>query len=52
MGWLQQSWQAILVLSILYIAITIGEKVAYANAVLVYKSLIQKLKARIEDLES
>ena len=47
-----QSWQILLFISLMYIAITVFEKIAYANAVLGYKSLIQKLKQQIEKLES
>jgi len=47
---LTQSWQYVLAVSLAYIAITCFEKVAYANGVLVYKSVIQKLCIRIEEL--
>ena len=50
-AWLMQSWAFVLVVALVYIAVTIVEKVAYANAVLAYKSLIQKLKNRVEELE-
>jgi hypothetical protein len=50
-AWLKQSWQFVLILSLVYIGVTVFEKIAYANAVLVYKSLIQKLKIRIEELQ-
>ena len=50
-AWLKQSWQFVLIVSLVYIAVTVFEKVAYANAVLAYKSLVQKLKNRIEGLE-
>lgn len=50
--WLLQSWRLMLVFFLVYVAVTVFEKVAYANAVLAYKSLIQKLKKRVEELES
>ena len=49
MAFVKRSWQSVLVIALLYIAITVWEKVAYANAVLAYKSLIQKLKANLEE---
>ncbi|MBT3287861.1 MAG: hypothetical protein HN380_10995 [Victivallales bacterium] len=49
MAFAKRSWQSVLVIALLYIAITVWEKVAYANAVLAYKSLIQKLKANLEE---
>jgi hypothetical protein len=51
MALVKRSWQFVLGIALVYIAITIWEKVAYANAVLAYKSLIQKLKKRIEETE-
>ena len=51
-AWLKQSWQFVLIVSLIYIVFTVFEKVAYANAVLAYKSLIQKLKNRVDELES
>ncbi len=47
-----RSWQFVLSVSLLYIAGTVFEKVAYANAVLAYKSLIQKLEKHVEELQS
>ena len=47
-----QSWKLVLVIALLYIAMTLWEKVEYANAVLSYKSLIQKLKKRVEESKS
>lgn len=52
MSIVKRSWQFTLGVALLYIAITVWEKVAYANAVLAYKSLIQKLKARTDEQES
>jgi hypothetical protein len=52
MSIVKRSWQFTLGVALLYIAITVWEKVAYANAVLAYKSLIQKLKVRAEERES
>lgn len=49
MALVKRSWVFVLGIALLYIAITIWKKVAYANAVLAYKSLIQKLKNRIEE---
>ena len=51
-AWLVQSWQVVLVVALVYVAVTLLEKVAYANAVLGYKSLIRKLQSRIEELEA
>lgn len=51
MALLKRSWQFVLGIALLYIAITVWEKVAYANAVLAYKNLIQKLKTEIEAKE-
>ena len=48
---LMQSWKLVLAISIGYIAITVLEKVAYANAVLAYKGVIQKLKKRLAQAE-
>ena len=50
-AWLEQSWKFVLIISFVYIVITIFEKVSYANVILEYKSLIQKLKKRIEELQ-
>jgi hypothetical protein len=46
-----QSWKILLLLSLMYTAITVFEKVAYANAVLAYKSIIRKLAQRIHELD-
>lgn len=51
MALVKRSWQLVLGIALLYIAITVWEKVAYANAVLAYKSVIRKLKKRAEDQE-
>lgn len=45
---LMRSWQLVLAIALLYIAITLWEKVAYANAVLAYKGLIRKLMRQLE----
>jgi len=50
-AWLVRSWQFVLVISLAYIACTVFEKIAYANAILAYKSLIQKLTKQVEELE-
>ena len=46
-----KSWRFVLVVSLIYIGVTLFEKVAYANAVIAYKSLIQKLSARIDETD-
>ena len=51
-GFVYKSWGMLLFLAMGYVLITVFEKFAYANAVLGYKSLIQKLVNRIEELES
>jgi len=51
MALIMRSWKFVLSVAVLHMTITIWEKVAYSNAVLAYKSLIQKMKARIEELE-
>lgn len=48
---IKQSPQLLLSLFITYVVIAALERMAYANAVLVYKSLIQKLSKHIEALE-
>lgn len=52
MASVNRSWEFVLGIALLYIAVTIFEKVAYANAVLAYKSLIRKLKEQVEAKES
>lgn len=47
-----RSWQLILLAALAYIFVTVFEKMAYSDAILAYKGLIQKLKRRIEELES
>lgn len=47
----QRSWIVLLSVALFYIAMTVWEKVSYANAVLAYKSVVQKLKKRVEELE-
>ncbi len=51
-AWLPQSSQLVLVFFLVYVAGTAFEKVACANTTLAYKSLIQKLKKRVEELKS
>lgn len=48
---LYQSWKLVLGVSLVYIVLTVLEKVAYGRAVLGYKSVIRKLAARVEELE-
>ena len=38
--------------AILYVIVTVAEKVAYGRAVLAYKALLVKLVGRIEQLEA
>lgn len=45
-------WEVPLCVGLLYIGMTMYEKIAYANAVIGYKSVVQKLRGRIEELES
>lgn len=47
-----QRWEVPLAVGLLYIGMTVVEKIAYANAILNYKSVIQKLDRRITDLQS
>ncbi len=47
-----QRWQVPLAVGLLYIGMTVFEKIAYANAVMAYKTLIQKMQGRIEALEA
>ena len=51
-GYFTQSWAWVAGLAMIYIAITIWEKNAYGNGVLVYKSVVRKLQARLEQCES
>jgi hypothetical protein len=46
-----QSWQFLLFFAVAYIAMTTWERLGYARTILTYKGLIQKLLARIEELE-
>jgi hypothetical protein len=48
---IRQSPQLLLSLFVAYVVIVALERIAYANAVLGYKSLIQKLTSHIEALE-
>ncbi len=48
---LTRSAPALLLIALLYIAITTVEKVLYGRAVLVYKSVVTKLLARVKELE-
>ncbi len=38
-----KSWRFVLIVSLIYVGVTVFEKVAYANAVTAYKGLIQSL---------
>ena len=46
-----KSWRFVLIVSLIYTGVTLFEKVAYANAVIAYKSLIQKLRVQIDETE-
>ncbi len=48
---LTQSWQLLLFFAVAYIAMTAWERLGYARTIVAYKGLIQKLAARIEQLE-
>lgn len=50
-GLVARSWPMLLAVALLYVAITVWEKVAYGRAVLLYKSVIGKLQERVEELE-
>ncbi len=42
----------IIVVAVVYMLASIVERVAYGNAVIIYKLLIQKLERRIAELET
>jgi len=44
-------WEVPLAVGLLYIGMTIVEKLAYANAVMGYKKVIQKLDGRVKALD-
>lgn len=46
-----QRWEVPLAVGLLYIGMTVVEKLAYANAVMSYKTVIQKLDRRIRELD-
>jgi hypothetical protein len=46
-----KSWRFVLIVSLIYVGVTLFEKVAYANAVIAYKSLIQRLWMRIDETD-
>jgi lysylphosphatidylglycerol synthetase-like protein (DUF2156 family) len=50
-GFLSRSWLTLLVISLVYVVLTLAEKIAYGRAVLAYKMLIQKLRRRLAELE-
>ncbi len=50
-AWLFRSLELVLGVALVYLVITCWEKAAYGRGVLVYKSLVQKLASRIEQLE-
>ena len=48
---LTQSWQLLLFFAAAYIAMTAWERLGYARTILAYKGLVQKLAARIDQLD-
>jgi len=46
-----QSWEFLLFFSVAYVLVSAWERVGYARTILAYKSLIQKLAGRVEELE-
>lgn len=50
LAWLSKSWALVLLTALVYLVITVWEKVAYGRGVLVYKSVICKLARRVEEL--
>jgi hypothetical protein len=46
-----QSWEFLLFFAVAYVLVSAWERVAYARTILAYKSLIQKLAGRVEELE-
>lgn len=48
---LTRSWELLLFFAVAYVATTAWERVAYARTILAYKGLIQKLAARVDELE-
>ncbi len=51
-AWISRSWQVVLAVSLLYLLITVWEKLGYGRGVLVYKAVVRKLVARVEQLEA
>ena len=51
-GSLLKSWLFVMALALLYMVITVWEKISYGKAVLLYKSLVQKLERRVNELEN
>ncbi len=50
--WFTRSWLGVLLIALLYIAITTWEKLSYGRGVLVYKSVVRKLVQRLDELET
>ncbi len=48
---LMRSWRFLLFFAVAYVLVTTWERVGYARTILAYKSLIQKLRSRVEVLE-
>lgn len=48
---LTRSWQLLLFFAVAYVLVTAWERVGFARTILAYKSLIQKLVKRVEELE-
>ena len=49
---LMESWRFLLFFAVAYILVTTWERVGYARTILAYKSLVQKLAARVATLET
>lgn len=52
MAWYSRSLAMVLAVSLLYIAVTTWEKLAYGRGVLTYKAIVGKLVRRLGDLDS
>ncbi len=51
-GFRSQSWPWVAGLMMSYVVLTIWEKNAYGNGVLVYKSVVRKIQSRLEESEA
>ena len=52
MAWYTRSLAMVVAVSLLYIAVTTWEKLAYGRGVLTYKAIISKLVRRLGDLDT